>query len=95
VIVSVGGHVIGSVSHQIGTDGQYTQVGTVRLGAGPQPVRITRPPATHTPGDLLGGDAIGRLVLVRNPAPPAVREVAPTQAGSMCGRALQWVEVVR
>ncbi|HEX3976528.1 MAG TPA: hypothetical protein VHW96_09700 [Solirubrobacteraceae bacterium] len=95
VIVSVGGHAVGSVTHQIGTDGQYTQVGTVQLGAGTQAVRITRPPATHTPGDLLGGDAIGRLVLVRNPAPLAVHEVAPTHAGSLCGRALQWVEVVR
>ena len=95
VIVSVGGHVVGSVSHEMGADGQYLQVGTVRLGSGTQAVRITRPPATHTPGDLLGGDAIGRLVLVRNPAPLAVHQLEPTQARSLCGRALQWVEVVR
>jgi hypothetical protein len=95
VTVSVAGHAVGSVSHQIGTSGQYTQVGTVQLSAGVQPVRIARPPATLAPGDLLGGDAIGPLVLVANPAAPAVRMVSPGTAHSLCGRALQWVEVVR
>jgi hypothetical protein len=95
VIVSVGGHVVGSVSHQIGTEGQYTQVGAVQLGAGVQPVKITRPPATLTPGNVLGGDALGPLVLEANDTPPAVSEVSPDQAHSLCGRALQWVEVVR
>ncbi len=95
VSVSVGGHVVGALNHQIGTAGQSLQVGSVQLGAGPVRVTITRPPATHTPGDLLGGDSIGPLVLVRDPGPLAVHEVAPAQAGSLCGRALQWVEVVR
>ncbi len=95
VIVSVGGHVVGALSHQIGIAGQYLKVGTVQLSAGAQAVRITRPPPTLTPGNVLGGDAIGPLTLVRNGAPTAVHEVAATQARSLCGRALQWVEVVR
>ena len=80
VIVAVGGHGSGSISHQIGAEGQYTQVGTVQLGAGAQPVRSPGRPATLTPGDLLGGDAIGPLVLVANPRLPAVQTVAPAHA---------------
>jgi hypothetical protein len=38
---------------------------------------------------------LGPLVLVRDSNPPAVREIAPQQAHSLCGQPLEWIEIVR
>jgi hypothetical protein len=40
VIVSVGGKLVGSVVYQLGSGGQFSEVGTVQLAAGDQPVQI-------------------------------------------------------
>jgi hypothetical protein len=94
VLVFVGGHLVGTLVHQIASSGQFLMVGTVELDAGSQPVDITRPPSTLAPGNVLGGDMIGPLVLVAGKDPPPVQELAPKQAGGLCGRRLEWLEVV-
>ncbi len=95
VKVVVGRQFVGSVSRQIGTAGQYVLVGTVNLTAGEQPVLVDRPPADLLPGNAVGGEMLGPVVLVRGSAPPPVTEVAPSQARSLCGKRLEWLEIVR
>ena len=89
VIIAVGGQWWGRSASQIGTEGQYAQIGVVQLGAGAQAVKITRPAATLAPGNRRGATRIGPLVLAADDAPPAVSEVPAAQAHSLCHRALQ------
>jgi len=100
VAVWVGRRFVGSVVHQLGSPGQFLQVGTVYLAAGAQSVQILRPASDLAPGNVVPGYAgtgelLGPLVLVRDSNPPAVREIASRQAGSLCGRSLEWIEIVR
>lgn len=95
VNVWVGRHLVGSLNRQIGTAGQYLLVGTVNLTAGKQPVLVYRPPANLSPGNPVAGEILGPVVLVRDSAPPPVTEIAPAQAGSLCGKPLEWLEIVR
>jgi hypothetical protein len=100
VTVWVGRRLVGSVIHQIGSPGQFLQIGSVDLTAGDQPVQILRPGINLAPGKVLAGYAgtgelLGPLVLVRDSGPAAVRELAPRQSRALCGKPLQWVEIVK
>jgi|ERR1019366_8108584 hypothetical protein len=99
VVVWVGRRLVGSVVHQLGSPGQFLQIGTVYLSAGDQPVLVLRPDSNLAPGNVVPGYAgtgelLGPLMLVRNSDPPAVRELAPQQARSLCGKPLEWIEIV-
>jgi hypothetical protein len=93
--VWVGGHLIGSPPLDLGPPGQYVPVGDVTLSAGDQPVLIIRPSAGVTPGKDATTKLVGPLVLVPSDDPPAVEDVTPAKASALCGRPLEWVEVVR
>ena len=84
---------VGSVSGQIGPAGLFTDVGTVRLPAGEQPVIMHRSGASRL-APVQEGDTLGELVLTHGDRPPAVRTVAPSRARSLCGTPLQWLEIV-
>jgi hypothetical protein len=63
-------------------------------------VQILRPASDLGPGNVVPGYAgtgelLGPLMLVRDSNPPAVREIAPQQARSLCGQPLEWIEIVR
>lgn len=94
VTVWVGQQYIGSLTHQIGIAGQFLLAGTVRLSAGSAPVLIVRPDSGASPGDVLGGDMLGRIVLKPEGSDPAVGQIAPSHARSLCGKPLEWVEVL-
>ena len=93
--VWVGGHHVGSVSYELGPPGQFVQVGTVDLPAGGQVVRIVRPGSNLSPGDDPLGQMLGPLMLGQEPDPPPVSQITPAQARSLCGRSLDWLEIVR
>jgi hypothetical protein len=93
--VWVGHHYVGSVSYELGPQGQFVHVGAVTLGAGRQPVRIVRPSVNLAPGQDSTGMLLGPLMLVRAVDPPPVSELDPTRARSLCGRSLDWLEIVR
>lgn len=93
--VWVGGHPVGSVAYQLGPQGQFVRVGQVSLAAGDQPVRIVRPHANLSPGDDTPSQFLGPLMLAGAPDPPPVSEIAPSGARALCGRSLDWIEVVR
>jgi hypothetical protein len=58
-------------------------------------VDIVRPDSSYAPGNAAGGELLGPLVLVRGDSPPAVSEIAPAQARSLCAKKLEWIEIVR
>jgi hypothetical protein len=95
VIVRINGQVVGEIRRQIGTAGQFLEVGKVRLQAGDQRVDIVRPASYYAPGNVVGGELLGPLVLVRGDTPPPVGEIAPSRARSLCGKPLEWIEIVR
>jgi hypothetical protein len=95
VIVHVGHQLVGSVVYQLGSGGQFTPVGSVRLAAGDQPVQIRRPPSDLAPNNVAAGELLGPLVLVPDGATSPVRELSPARAHKLCGQPLEWLEVIR
>ena len=91
----VGRKFVGSVANQTGQGAQSEHVGSVELSAGTQPVQALRPAADLAPGDPVIGDLLGPVILTRSDEPPAVHEIAPARARTLCGRSLEWLEVVR
>lgn len=99
VQVEVDGRYVGGVAYEPGNPGQFLPVGEVSLTPGRHLVRLTRGGGDLRPGNG-GGDQgsarhIGSLVV----SPPvnerrAVRLVGPDDARSLCGRSLDWIEVV-
>jgi hypothetical protein len=97
--VAVDGREVGGVSYEPGNPGQYLPVGELRLEPGTHTVEILRGGGDLRPGNG-GGDQssanhIGPLVL--SPESNERREVqvvAPEQADTLCGRRLDWIEVV-
>ncbi len=92
---AVDGRAVGSVRDDIERNGQYVDFGAVTLSAGPHVVSLTRPG-----GQLLdpgsGGPAtvVGPLSLQPDvPAAPPL-SVAPSAAGTLCGRTLDWIEAL-
>ena len=95
VSVSIGGRPAGSVSDQLGPPGLARQIATVTLPAGEQPVVIHRSGAGLGPTNYSPGDTLGPLTLLRGSETPAVQQIAATDARSLCGAALEWIEIVR
>ena len=93
--VSVDGHALGAVSNQLSTIGQYVSVGTVPLAAGVHTIVLRYRPANLTPGSGTEATMLSAIVLdpLQSPA-SRLFTVAPADATTLCGRDLDWVEVV-
>ena len=91
----VDGHTVGSLAYDLGPPGQITPVGSVHLTAGRHEVAVVRPPGNLTPGDSGTTRTIGPVLLLDGPAVPPVSEVSPARYRSLCGRYLDWIEIVR
>jgi hypothetical protein len=87
----VDGRKIGA-AHEINGPGQWVELGTVRLAAGPHELRIKRPGRSLAPGNAVKG-RLGPLALEPIDQPRSV-VVPPDQAERLCGRELDWIEVV-
>jgi hypothetical protein len=92
--VSIDGRRVGSIANEIGPPGQFARVGEVTLGRGNSPVVIEHRGATLGPGDATL-ELLGPLMLLPAGRPPAVSEITPERARSLCGRLLDWIEIVR
>jgi hypothetical protein len=90
----VGGRKIGSVAYEVERPGQFVRVGEVTLSRGNAPVNVVRASNDLRPGDG-HVDYLWPLVLVRDPSTPAVGQIEPQHARSLCGRSLDWIEIVR
>jgi hypothetical protein len=87
----VDGRKVGAAD-EINGPGQWVEIGTVKLGAGPHELRLRRPGRSLAPGDVARSQ-LGPLALEPVERPSLV-SVAPDQAGSLCGREWDWIEVV-
>ncbi len=94
VAVSVGGQRIGSVSDEVERPGQFIPIGKLSLVAGLTPVTITREGGDLDPGSGRQ-DFLWPVALVPDTHAPSVQYIAADQARSLCGRSLDWLEVVR
>lgn len=94
---SVDGLRVGTVDGQLAGAGEYTELGAVRLGLGLHRLRLHNDskdlsPGTATPPELPYPS--GPLIVSSAPEDPEVVDLAPAQARELCGKSLNWVEVV-
>jgi len=89
--VQVNGRAVGSVLG-INTPGEWLAAGAVDLAAGPTRVRAYAGGGTLRPGDGALG-LLGAVAFVRQEPAKLIR-VGPANSGSLCGKPLDWIEVV-
>ena len=65
------------------------------LPAGREPIRIRRPGNDLSPGDGGMSRELGPIALTPLGEAPHVAFLAPDQVNRLCGRSLDWIEVVR
>jgi hypothetical protein len=92
ISVYVDGRKVGE-AHGPDTPNSWNWLATIRVGAGPHRVELRR-----ARGDLAPGDGaqtlVGPLALERAGS-RSLRDVPPAAARTLCGQALDWVELVR
>jgi hypothetical protein len=96
-VVHVDGHLVGSVADELNDLGDYNAVGTpFTLSAGVHTIAITYPQANLSPGnaDSEGYTSLSEIALQPLDTPPRMVTVKPAQASELCGRTLDWIEVV-
>jgi len=94
--IYVAGHRVGRAGpRELGPPGSFVRVGATELPAGPVRVRIVRPGNNLEPADGGTNRFVGPLVLDPVTDAPVLRYLAPRDAGTLCGRRLDWLEVVR
>ena len=94
--VSVDGRRVGRVKDQLANVGDYTPVADVFLEPGIHTFALRYPPSDLTPGS---GDTtfttLTAIALQPLESPPSeIFTVAPAQARTLCGRPLDWIEIV-
>jgi hypothetical protein len=87
----IDGRQVGSFK-TVNSPGQWNDLGVVSLARGDHRLAIERPGGSLAPGDAYAG-RIGPLVL-QPLAPERLERVRPDDARTLCGRALDWVEIV-
>jgi hypothetical protein len=93
--VSVDGDSVGSVKDQLSSFGGWVSVARVALAPGVHTFTLTYPHAGLAPGS--GDNEFTSLsAIALQPQSPASEliEVAPRQATRLCGRPLDWIEIV-
>jgi hypothetical protein len=88
------GVAVGSADDQLNNNGQYTELGTKRLGPGPHRLTLSYDSGGWSPGAGGAPFAAGPLVLAPARSAEPVRYVQPPQARSLCGRTLDWIEAL-
>jgi hypothetical protein len=78
---------------QVNTPGQWNDVGFVSLARGRHQLAIERPGGSFAPGDGFQG-RIGPLAL-QPLASETLERVRPDEARALCGKNLDWVEIVQ
>ena len=92
--VTIDGRRVGSVAGQTGNEGNYARPLRVELAPGSHLLTLERGGGSLRPGDATPS-MLSRVVFepARQGA-PAVRELPAEQWGRLCGRPVDWVEVV-
>jgi hypothetical protein len=84
------------VRDQLQSIGQYIQVGQARLAVGVHTLTLRYPGADLSPGSGAENTLLSAIVLapLQSPTTTMIR-VSPAHAVELCGRSLDWIEVVR
>jgi hypothetical protein len=89
------GRPVGGIEHHLNGRGQYGYVATVDLEAGRHVATLFRRGGSPTPEDGVM-EMLGPIVLSKRIADEySVRYVEPGDAASLCGRPLDWLEIIR
>ena len=91
VDVEVDGHRVGR-AEDVQTREQMAPVGETRLGGGSHAIGLVRGGAAPLPGD--GRDEGYQAVFLEPVAPVLLERVPPARASSLCGRRVDWVELL-
>ena len=96
--VDVDGSYLGSISNELNNIGDYNEVGpAITLAAGVHTIAITYPQASSfAPGSADTEDYTGLSAIALQPldSPSRMIAVQPPQARQLCGRSLDWIEIV-
>jgi hypothetical protein len=92
----VDGRRVGSISYQLASPGEYVSIGELRLSRGSHKVVVWVPFDDElAPGTLLITQTLGPLMLEPASDSEAVAQLQPARARRLCGRRLDWIEIVR
>ena len=80
---------------ELGPAGQAFRIGALDLPAGRTRIVVTRPDDDLAPGDAGTSRLLGPVILQPSDDAQRVAEAAPDDYRRLCGRRLDWVEVVR
>lgn len=93
--VTVDGLPIGRVKDQLASVDGYVHIADLPLGAGVHTFTLTYPHADLTPGSGLGEFTTLAAISLQPRRPPSeLLSTPPSRAGSLCGRPLDWIELV-
>jgi len=93
--IRIDGRYAGTVKDELGSIGDYAPVTTLYLSAGVHTLEMTYPHPGLTPGS--GDNTFTTLsTIALQPLSPdsQILTVSPREAGTLCGRPLNWLEVV-
>jgi hypothetical protein len=94
--VDVADRRVGKVGpRELGPAGQAFRIGAIDLQAGRAGIVVTRPDNDLAPGDAGTSRLLGPVILQPADDAQRVAEAAPDVYRGLCGRRLDWVEVVR
>jgi hypothetical protein len=91
--VSIDGHRSGSLRGVLSETGQWVPFGSLRLAAGSHEVSLRYSGSGLRPGSGAGPFVLGPLALSLN-EPERLLNVAPADTRSLCGKSLDWIEIV-
>jgi hypothetical protein len=94
--VSVDGRRVGAVSHESGNDGNYASPLDAELTAGSHELTLARGGGSPAPGDHTPSKLVAIVLEPESAAePPAVDTLPASSWRELCGRPVDWIEVVR
>jgi hypothetical protein len=93
--VSVDGRGVGEIEHELSVLGAYVHLADVFLAPGVHTFVFTYPHADLTPGSGNNEQTSLIAIALKPHSPPSeLIEVAPRQSAGLCGRSLDWIELV-
>ena len=93
--IAVDGRKLGSRREELNWPGLFTDLGSARLTAGPHVVTLNYVTGGWRPGSGANPTSFGPTALTPEDAREPVETVRASQARSLCGRRLDWVEALR
>jgi hypothetical protein len=94
--VEIDGRRIGSAERQLAAFGQVSPIAPITLSRGRHEIRIVREPSSLAPGEWhVTQERLGPLILQPQPDQRMVHYASSRKAAALCGKNLDWIEIVR